>query len=214
MQFILFLGRYVLSVNSLATRFASWLVRHDTIGVDDGHRIFNVECRASHFEPPSGFITYFLPSTRNTQLNGRFHTSTHKHAFGNYIRGYVRNWRTHAVFDPISPSKCASVLRTTFGLVPAITNRLAGLGLSNTSMSLLSSIITIASTLTPHRPYGLSVPYRRLFERFEAILSKHKVCALRCVPVLPRLTIIPGQTTLGKSSSTVSRHAADIVPPL
>ncbi|KAF9006947.1 gulonolactone oxidase Lgo1 [Cyathus striatus] len=44
-QFLLFIGRYVLSLNPWIANFACWLVSAKTVGVDDGYRIFNVDCR-------------------------------------------------------------------------------------------------------------------------------------------------------------------------
>lgn len=45
LQFLLFLGRYFLSLNVFATRFAAWLAKNDVVAVDDSHRIFNLDCR-------------------------------------------------------------------------------------------------------------------------------------------------------------------------
>jgi len=44
-QLLLFLGRYFTSLNLWTGRFAAWLVRERTVGIDDGHAIFNVDCR-------------------------------------------------------------------------------------------------------------------------------------------------------------------------
>ena len=46
-QFLLFIGRYFLFLNYWIGCFAAWLIRDKTIGVDDSHRIFNVDCRVS-----------------------------------------------------------------------------------------------------------------------------------------------------------------------
>lgn len=46
-QFLLFLGRYFLSLNIWIGRFAAWLVSEKTVAVDDSFRIFNVDCRVS-----------------------------------------------------------------------------------------------------------------------------------------------------------------------
>jgi L-gulonolactone oxidase len=44
-QFLLFVGRFFLFMNTWTSRFACWLVSDDTVAVDDGYRIFNVDCR-------------------------------------------------------------------------------------------------------------------------------------------------------------------------
>lgn len=57
LQFLLFLGRYFLSLNVFTTRFASWLVQGDLVAVDDSYRIFNLDCKVSPLRfavPPSG----------------------------------------------------------------------------------------------------------------------------------------------------------------
>ena len=47
LQFILFLGRYFLSLNIFATRLAAWLVSEHVVAVDDSYRIFNLDVRVS-----------------------------------------------------------------------------------------------------------------------------------------------------------------------
>lgn len=44
-QFLLFLGRFFAWVNPWTARFAAWLVSRPSVGIDDSHRIFNVDCR-------------------------------------------------------------------------------------------------------------------------------------------------------------------------
>lgn len=44
---MLFIGRFFLVVNTWTAVFAEWLIRGETIGVDESHRIFNVDCRVS-----------------------------------------------------------------------------------------------------------------------------------------------------------------------
>lgn len=48
MQFFLFIGRFFLVVNTWTAIFAEWITRGETIGVDDSHQIFNVDCRVRH----------------------------------------------------------------------------------------------------------------------------------------------------------------------
>ncbi|TFK69771.1 gulonolactone oxidase Lgo1 [Pluteus cervinus] len=44
-QLLLFIGRYILGLNTWIANFACWLVSGRTVGVDDSHVIFNVDCR-------------------------------------------------------------------------------------------------------------------------------------------------------------------------
>lgn len=46
-QFLLFLGRYFLFLNTYIANFACWLASGDSLGIDDSYRIFNVDCRVS-----------------------------------------------------------------------------------------------------------------------------------------------------------------------
>ncbi|KAH6911962.1 D-arabinono-1,4-lactone oxidase-domain-containing protein [Coprinopsis sp. MPI-PUGE-AT-0042] len=43
-QFMLFLGRWFQSLNPMICRFVCWMGREKSIGVDDSHRIFNIDC--------------------------------------------------------------------------------------------------------------------------------------------------------------------------
>lgn len=47
LQFILLLGRFFLSLNVFATKFAVWLVSNHVVAVDDSYRIFNLDVRVS-----------------------------------------------------------------------------------------------------------------------------------------------------------------------
>ncbi|KIM41903.1 hypothetical protein M413DRAFT_445112 [Hebeloma cylindrosporum] len=44
-QMLLFNARYFLPLNTWVANFACWLVDGDSVGVDDSHKIFNVDCR-------------------------------------------------------------------------------------------------------------------------------------------------------------------------
>ncbi|KAG6856844.1 hypothetical protein H0H87_012902 [Tephrocybe sp. NHM501043] len=44
-QLLLFIARYFLFLNTWISRYACWLNEAPTVGVDDGHIIFNVDCR-------------------------------------------------------------------------------------------------------------------------------------------------------------------------
>ena len=44
---LLFIARYFLPLNTWIANFACWLVDGDSVGVNDSHKIFNVDCRVS-----------------------------------------------------------------------------------------------------------------------------------------------------------------------
>ena len=71
---MLFLGIYVLKINTLTALLAEWLVSSRTVGVDISHRIFNVDCRVGTTLDFS--VLYisdsFDRSTRSTPQNGQF----------------------------------------------------------------------------------------------------------------------------------------------
>jgi L-gulonolactone oxidase len=76
-QFLLFIARYFLFLNPYIGRFGAWLLRDPTVGVDDSHLIFNVDCRVSksldlyfHLQ----MIIPFLCSTLNILRNGQYRT--------------------------------------------------------------------------------------------------------------------------------------------
>ncbi|KAJ3500667.1 hypothetical protein NLJ89_g9693 [Agrocybe chaxingu] len=48
-QFLLFLGRYFVFLNTWIANFACWLASGDSTGVDDSYKIFNVDCRYPQF---------------------------------------------------------------------------------------------------------------------------------------------------------------------
>lgn len=48
-QLFLFLGRYFLFLNNWVGRFACWLDNKKTVGVNDSHVIFNLDCRVRLF---------------------------------------------------------------------------------------------------------------------------------------------------------------------
>jgi len=51
LQFMLFIGRYFGAVNFWATHLAAWLVSADSVAVDDGYKVFNLDCRVSKLLP-------------------------------------------------------------------------------------------------------------------------------------------------------------------
>ncbi|KNZ71577.1 L-gulonolactone oxidase [Termitomyces sp. J132] len=44
-QLFLFVARYFLFLNTWISHYTCWLIEKQTVGVDDSHRIFNVDCR-------------------------------------------------------------------------------------------------------------------------------------------------------------------------
>lgn len=61
-QFLLFLGRYFLFLNTYVANFACWLASGDSMGIDDSYRIFNVNCRVSLYWQKNhlGFLPLFF----------------------------------------------------------------------------------------------------------------------------------------------------------
>jgi hypothetical protein len=74
-QFLLFLGRYFLFLNTYVANFACWLASGDSLGIDDSYRIFNVDCRVSlrYWDKKKYFgilSLFFLPRTVSTAYHG------------------------------------------------------------------------------------------------------------------------------------------------
>jgi hypothetical protein len=75
-QFLFFIGRYFLFLNPYIGRFGAWLLRDPTVGVDDSHLIFNVDCRVSK-SLDLFFVQMIIPvpfSILNTLRNGQYRT--------------------------------------------------------------------------------------------------------------------------------------------
>ena len=89
LQFLLFLGRYFLSLNVFATRFAAWLVKDDVLAVDDSYRIFNLDCRVrALYSPCTAPVTETTPeSFSNTPRSGRYRMRTPQVAWKSSIHG-------------------------------------------------------------------------------------------------------------------------------
>ena len=114
-QFLLFMGRYFLFLNYWIGCFAAWLIRDKTIGVDDSHRIFNVDCRVSLLllafsaAPSSHF------STRNIPSNGLSHMTKPRPACARCMHGMMQNTQIHRVFDRTFRWRFVFRQPTTFG---------------------------------------------------------------------------------------------------
>lgn len=52
LQFLLFVGIFVPSLNLSIGRFTSWLIRKPTVTVDDSLNVFNIDCKVSHGRLP------------------------------------------------------------------------------------------------------------------------------------------------------------------
>lgn len=103
-QLLLFVGRFFTSLNPWITRFGAWLVRHPSVGVDDGHRIFNVDCRVSHYTFFS-FLPLFLHvihSTLNILQSGLCLTLIPYHAFESFADGWTASLWIQTAFDRTS----------------------------------------------------------------------------------------------------------------
>jgi L-gulonolactone oxidase len=42
---LLFMGRFCPPLNALAAWWTCWMYKNQTVNIDDGHRIFNIDCK-------------------------------------------------------------------------------------------------------------------------------------------------------------------------
>jgi len=137
-QFFLFLGRYLTCLNPLIGKFASWLVRDKSIGIDDGHRIFNVDCKY-----PQHTTEWAIPIEQSRSC----------------LRE-LRAWLDEEHADPD-------------GLRPHFPIEIRFSAADDIWLSPSSDYPTCWIGIVQYKPYGFNVPYKKLFERFEAILMRH-----------------------------------------
>lgn len=95
-QLLLFLGMYLPFLNIWTQYLAFWLVNKKSEGTDEGHRIFNVDCRVRYVLKSSltGLIGDVGYSIHNSPPNGRFHSLKLKLACMTYALGSNKNFRT------------------------------------------------------------------------------------------------------------------------
>ncbi|KAF8968705.1 gulonolactone oxidase Lgo1 [Flammula alnicola] len=72
-QFLLFIARYITVLNLWIGTFACWLVKGDTVGVDDSYNIFNVDCRY-----PQHTTEWAVPYENAQACLREFHDYLHK----------------------------------------------------------------------------------------------------------------------------------------
>jgi L-gulonolactone oxidase len=138
LQFLLFLGRYFLSINVFTTRFAAWLVKDHVVAVDDSYRIFNLDCRYSQH------TTEWAIPYENTQR----------------CLQDLHSWLAEEFADPN-------------GLRPHFPIEIRFSDSDDIWLSPSNGQQTCWIGIVQYKPYGLEVPFRELFERFEAILLRH-----------------------------------------
>ncbi|KDQ54563.1 hypothetical protein JAAARDRAFT_38243 [Jaapia argillacea MUCL 33604] len=137
-QFLLFVGRYILSLNIWTGRFAAWLMSQDTIAVDDSHRLFNMDCKFLQY------TTEWAIPYRNAQ---------------SCLRD-LRQWLDDEQADPN-------------GLRPHFPIEIRFSEADDIWLSPSSGERTCWIGIIQFKPYGLNVRYRKLFEKFEAIMARH-----------------------------------------
>ncbi|TDL26994.1 L-gulonolactone D-arabinono-1,4-lactone oxidase [Rickenella mellea] len=137
-QLLLFIGRYLLFINTWTACFAEWLISGRTMGVDKGHRIFNVDCRYPQY------TTEWAVPYQNTVSALRD----------------LRSWLDEELVDPEGlrphfPVEIRFSSADDIWLSPSYGQRTCWIG------------------IVQYKPYGFIVPYRRLFKRFEMIMTRH-----------------------------------------
>lgn len=137
-QFLLFVGRYFLLVNTLVGRFAAWLVSKDVTAIDDSFRIFNLECRY-----PQHTTEWAIPY------------SNARACLRDLYSWLAQEWADPQGLRPHFPVEVRFSDVDDIWLSPSNGQKTCWIG------------------IVQYKPYGFEVPYRKLFERFEAILIRH-----------------------------------------
>ncbi|KIJ61238.1 hypothetical protein HYDPIDRAFT_97107 [Hydnomerulius pinastri MD-312] len=137
-QFLLFVARYILSLNVFISRFAAWLVSERAIAIDDSHRIFNLECRY-----PQHTTEWAIPYENTEACLEDLHS-----------------WLAKEFADP-------------GGLRPHFPIEVRFSDSDDIWLSPSNGQKTCWIGIVQYKPYGYEVPYKKLFERFEAILFRH-----------------------------------------
>ncbi|KXN92696.1 L-gulonolactone oxidase [Leucoagaricus sp. SymC.cos] len=138
-QLLLFLGRYFPFLNIWTQYLAFWLARKKTVGIDDGHRIFNLDCRYPQFT-----TEWAIPYANA-------HACLHE----------LRSWLQQELSDAN-------------GLRPHFPIEIRFSAADDIWLSPSNGQLTCWIGIIQYKPYGLNVPYRTLFGKFEAILSRHQ----------------------------------------
>ncbi|KAF7300332.1 FAD-binding PCMH-type domain-containing protein [Mycena chlorophos] len=142
-QIMLFLGRYFPSINTLTGRFVTWLGLAPVTLVDDSPAIFNVECRY-----PQHTTEWAVPLEQAPAC----------------LRE-LKDWMDREAADPNGlrphfPFEIRFSRGDDIWLSPAYGRETCWIGIAQYREM-------------RNRPYSLNVPYRTLFARYEAIVSKY-----------------------------------------
>ncbi|KAK7035356.1 D-arabinono-1,4-lactone oxidase [Paramarasmius palmivorus] len=154
-QFMLFVGRYWPSANNWTTRFAAWLVSSNSVSIDDSYRIFNFECRVSQSAAPIP-INLTPPQYHQYTTEWAIPLSNAEACLRD-----LRTWWTQELKDPR-------------GLRPHFPVEIRFSAADDIWLSPSNGQKTCWIGIVQYKPYGFAVPYRKLFEGFERILSSHQ----------------------------------------
>ncbi|KAJ7676685.1 D-arabinono-1,4-lactone oxidase-domain-containing protein [Mycena polygramma] len=146
-QFFLFVGRYVLFVNTLTGRFVAWLSSAPVTLVDDSHTIFNVECRYPQHTTEWALPLHHAPSCLR-ELHGWMDAEA----------ADPNGLRPHFPFE----------IRFSRGDDIWLSPSYGGQGEEGEKGG-----ETCWIGIAQYKPYGLNVPYRRFFAGYEAIVARH-----------------------------------------
>ncbi|KAF8622619.1 hypothetical protein AX15_006874 [Amanita polypyramis BW_CC] len=138
-QLLLFMGRSYSYLNVLAAWLTCWLMKDRAICVDDGYRLFNIDCKFSQF------TTEWAVPYENSKACLR----------------ELDAWLKQESADPngLRPHNPVEIRFTSaddIWLSPSHGQRTCYIG------------------VIQYRPYGLNVPYRKYFKRFEEIMSRYQ----------------------------------------
>jgi len=79
-HFLLFMGRSCPPLNALAARWTCWMYKDQTVNIDDGYRIFNIDCKVMLPNLVKSFNhESSLHRILNSQLNGLSRMIMQKH---------------------------------------------------------------------------------------------------------------------------------------
>ncbi|KAF8890666.1 gulonolactone oxidase Lgo1 [Infundibulicybe gibba] len=138
-QLLLFIGRFLPPLNTWVANFACWLVSNKSVGIDDSHVIFNVDCRY-----PQHTTEWAIPY-RNSQACLR----------------ELQAWLEQERLDP-------------HGLRPHFPIELRFSAADDIWLSPSNGQRTCWIGIVQYKPYGFNVPYRKLFDGFERIMTRHQ----------------------------------------
>ena len=173
-QLLLFMGRTCSPLNTLAARLTCWLNKDQTVRIDDGHRIFNIDCKVMFSDLVESFNHGLYP-VQHSQF-----TTEWAIPFDNAKACLTEldQWLKQERADPhgLRPH-CPVEVRFTSAddiwLSPSNNQRTCWIGIIQYRYDQETKVVSSLLT-TCHRPYGYNVPYRQYFKRFEDIMSRHQ----------------------------------------